>query len=138
MEPDQNSRTDDGQPLFQAPFTQPFQQPVVSGGPAGLPDQQPVGGPRRSSSKVMILLAVAASIQLLVIIGLSIGLLANSDPPPAPSQTPAANQASGDRPAAATATSLQSANDDISQNISSLNDDKDFAADKLSDKTLGL
>ncbi len=47
-----------------------------------------------------------------------------------------AGQAEG--PKGATALDVEQANQSISQDISSINDDQDFPADKLSDKSLGL
>ncbi len=119
------------QPLFHAPFTDPMAviPPTVS---SPLP---PVETP--TESKFKLLVGIIAGVELLVIIGLAIIVMANSKATPSTSKTSTSVSPSAG-PQAATSNGVQIINDSISQDISSLNDDKDFPTDKFSDQALGL
>lgn len=132
-----NQPTDPNQtngPMFGAPFQQPV-QPVVVTPPTEPAQPEPGGG----GGKTIWIVAGLIGLVLLVILVAGIILAAGSGhkkTPAAAKTDGSSNQAEG--PTAATSSSVQLSNDSISQDISSLNDDQDFPADKLSDQALGL
>ncbi len=130
MEPNNNppcGAGDNNQPLFHAPFNEP--QPAA---PPTLPvDSQP-------KAKFGLLLTVIAGSELLVIIILAIAVMAHHAAAPTATKTNPTSTDQSIGPQTATSTNVQVSSDSINQDISTLNDDKDFPTDKLSDKTLGL
>ncbi len=109
------------------------QQPVV------LPPQPPVPPEetKQAGNKLPLVLGIVAAIELLLIIGLLIAVAAK----PKTSKTAnnnAGNTSQSQGPTAATSTSVQTGSDSISQDISGLNDDKDFPTKALDDSSLGL
>ena len=82
-------------------------------------------------------MVVLGLLGLLLVTGLAVAVMASSRKP-APVATKKTVDSQTQDPQPATSTSVQLVNDSIGQDISSLNDDKDFPADKLSDKSLGL
>jgi len=86
-------------------------------------------------SKLPLILAVVAAVELLIIAGLLV-VVANSKTPPATKAATNTNQSLAPQPA--TSVSVQQTNDAISQSLSSLSNDRDLPTDKLSDKNLGL
>ena len=134
MEP-QQSKPEGDEPLFHAPFQEPVPgQPVVSDGPT--PEEPATDKP--PISKLLLGIGIAAAVELIVIIGLAVAVASKSDTPTANGQNGKANSSQGEGPTAANSTSVQLIDDSISQDLSTLNDDKDFPADKFSDRSLNL
>jgi hypothetical protein len=123
-----------GQPPNQPLFGGPFQQPVQP--PPNVPVE--VEPDNSSKNRIIIIIAVV-SVIILAVAGLVIIAALSSDSTNKKSGTAkdqAITKLKG--PEAATSESVQLVDDLISQDISSLNDDKDFPADKLSDRNLNL
>ncbi len=117
------------QPTFNLP-EQP--SPTVMSTPHSTGPHSPA-----SKSKFLLILAAGAALEFLIIIGLIIAVSSNSKAPVQKSKSSTSttqSQASD----VATSTSTQVINDSISQDISTLNDEQDFPASKLSDQALGL
>jgi hypothetical protein len=128
MNPDQQPND----PLFKPPFQQPSQPCVVMPTTPAAPESGP------PKSKLLLLIGIAAVIELLVIIGLAVAVVTNSGTTKTPATAKSADDSSQTGPTAATSSSVQLTDDSISQDLSNLNEDKDFPADKFSDKSLSL
>ena len=129
-----NTDQPDKEPLFHAPFAQPSQQStnIVTSTPNEPGEKQPA-----PKNRLMLIIGVLAVLELLVIITLAIAVASKSNSTSNTPKTSSDNsQAQG--PTAATSSSVQLTDDSITQDLSSLNDDKDFPADKFSDQSLNL
>ena len=125
------------EPLFHAPFQQP-ETPPAQQPPTVEPATPKVGG-GPDKSKLPLIIGIAAILELLVIITLVIvvaGKSGSSNTNQQKANNSNTSQAQG--PTAATPSSVQLTDDSISQDLSSLNDDKDFPQDKFSDQSLHL
>ena len=122
---------DPNQPLFNGPYQSPA--PVVQPSQQNTPPEPSGAG---KSKKLLITIAVGVVVLVLVILGV---LLAVNSGGKSGTQT-SANQTkqSSSGPEAATSSSIQQIDSSISQDISNLNQEKDFSAEKLNDKNLGL
>jgi hypothetical protein len=122
--------------MFGTPFQQPMSPEVVtSSNPPTPPDGNNNGS---SKSKLPLVIGVLAGLELLVIIILTVAVIGGSDKTKNPAQTKANDSSQAQGPTAATSSSTQLIDDSVTQDISSLNDDKDFPATKYSDSSLGL
>ena len=122
-------------PLFHAPFEQP---PETSGGvvASSAPNpEMPESGPPKSKLPLII---GGAAVGLLLLIAL-IAIVASSGSPKTKTTTGSKTDSTQvEGPKAANSSSLQLIDDSISQDASSLNDDKDFRANKFEDRSLNL
>jgi len=149
MQPDQPTnqpqpapQTDDK--MFGPPFQQPTPGAVVSSANPPQPGQpQPAsandagGGP--SPKKPWLLAWIIVGVLLIcLLVGVMIMLAANNSKKPAATSNSNSSNSQDQGPTAATSSSVQLSNDSISQDLSSLNDDKDLPADRLTDQNLGL
>lgn len=121
-------------PLFNGPFRDPLiTTPVVSTSEPVVP----VVTPKTINKKLFIIIAIVAAVELLVIL-LLLAALANQ---PKSNQSKINNLPSSSRseePKPTTSVGIQQANDSISADISSLNDEQDFPDGKFDDKAIGL
>ncbi|MBA3758253.1 hypothetical protein H0X10_01305 [Candidatus Saccharibacteria bacterium] len=105
-------------------------QQVYNQPPSGLPPQT-----KPSKKKLFILIGTGVGLLgLLVVIAVLVG---GSEKKPTP-QTATTNDAKSELLEPAKALDIEQTNNAISQDMSNLNNDKDFPADQLSDKALGL
>lgn len=110
--------------------TQPAPQPIVAGG---------VSGSKSGGAPSKLAIAVILGIVLVVILGLVALLMSNSDSNNSGDKTleaPASGQSQSLLPAQSI--DLEQTNNAISQDMSALDDEKDFPATSLDDKTLNL
>lgn len=118
---------DPNQPLPSAQATGPvFSSPV-----------QPVASQQGPSRGKRIVIVVAVLVITLLVIGAIVVMVlgtAKEDEPTATSKE--TNSTAGLQPA--TAVGVEQANNSISQDLGSMNDDEDLPADALDDKALGL
>lgn len=127
----------------QQPYAPNQSQPPTIYGPAlPPPSPTPAGqapfrppAPQKSNKKLFIIGGAVAGLVLLTIVALVV-ILTNGKKPPQQQQQEETTQAQGPQPAKAV--DVEQANNSISQDISSLNDDQDFPADQLDDKSLKL
>ena len=132
MSPDQQPND----PLFHPPFQEPNPAPTVVTSPTGTPPAPESGG--QSKSRLLLFIVGAAVLELLIIIGLAIAVATNSNTPATTATKDDAKNSQAEGPTAATSSSVQLIDDSITQDLSTLNDDKDFPADKFSDRSLNL
>jgi hypothetical protein len=133
MEPDKQPNTTvtpTEKPLFNEPFQPPTPPAVVTPPTPEVP--QPSDEPK---SKLFLFVGIAATLCLLIVVVVFV-LAASSKKPSQKATGQTADQSQTAQ--AATSTGVQFSSDSISQDISSLNDDQDFPAAKLSDEALGL
>ena len=129
LPPQQNFPVDPLQsnPQYNQPI--PPSSPPATGATVGLPNSKVV-------SKLWFVIAAAiAAVELIFIIVLVIIVSTSKGAVPAKSSTASVDPLVAQP---ATTTSVQRSNDAISQTLSSLSDDRDIPADKLSDKNVGL
>lgn len=130
------------------PAQQPQPQPVYQPAQAPLPNPQfggpvvsnpgvPAAEPAPKKSKLFTILAVTVAIELVVIVGLMVLVAANSKNT-TQTKSSSSNSTQSLAPQPATAVGVQQTDDAVSQTLSSLSEDRDFPAEKLSDKNLGL
>lgn len=130
----------------QAPQTGVYNSPSLSPVPYGSQSKlQPTsisGGtssqfPAKSGSNKLVIIVVAG-IALLVVLGIIVAISSASNKPKTnqAQQTDETAQSVNLKPAQAI--DLQQASNAISQDLSSLDDEKNFPADSLEDRTLGL
>lgn len=115
--------------------TQPVPQPQVTAGGAGTPQQYTA---KKGPNKLVIIIIAGVSLLLLLII---IAVIASSGQNSADKQANQAQQIDTSQLESlqpAQAIDLEEASNAISQDMSSLDDERDFPADSLDDKTLGL
>jgi hypothetical protein len=122
MQPDQTPR-----PLFNSPY-----QPPVE--PVPPPPAQPPGSSGPSLKKALV---IAGVVTLLILLAVLLAAM-SSAPKQAKPQASNTQNSVNDGPQPATASRVQIIDSTISQDISILNDERDFSADKFSDKNLGL
>jgi hypothetical protein len=137
MDPQQpsNQQQPEGQkPMFNEPFRPPVSPVVVASGDGGV-TPPPVMPVQTSRGKLFIGLVIVSIIELLLILSLAV-VVATTHKPAA--QTSDNSSDKNLTNSAATSTTTQFSSDSIMQDISSLNDDKDFPQDKLSDEALNL
>ncbi len=94
-----------------------------------------IGGPKAGKSKMMMIVVIAV-VLLVVILG-AVLMLGKKPAKKAATKTPA-NTSQSQGPQPAKALDVEQSNNSINQDITGLNDDKDYPADQLSDKSLNL
>jgi len=112
--------------------------PVLPSPAPGVPPQpqfQPPMPPK-SNKKVFIIGGAVAGIVVLLIIVAVVALSGGNKNQPPAEEHQETTEAEGPQPA--TAVDVEHANNSISQDISGLNDDRDFPVDQLEEKTLKL
>lgn len=138
VQPTQPARVNVGNDVRPQTFNAPYTAPFAPAPPVPAPPAEPTvsSGGRPHLNKLALLIVGGVGLILIMVILI---IVAGGSKKPATTNTPATNataQPAG--PQAATATGLQLLNDSISQDISSLNDDKDFPTTKFTDQALGL
>ncbi len=122
----------------------PNQQPAPPGIYNQAPPDMSAPGPAsfdqpgNSNSNRKLIIAGALIGLLTLIIIILIVLLATGDKAPAPAKETTSETSQSQGPQPASAIDIEQTNNAISQDISGLNDDQDFPADKLNDKNLKL
>lgn len=152
MEPNNNNQqpTDIFEPLAATNVSNPEEIPPTPAftptpppfNPSPMPGtQQPINNQSSKSGFQMpskkIIFAIAGGIALLLIIIAVVAVLGSSSNKEAEDTTPAVSDQSL-VPTPASATGLQQTNTSISQDVSGIDNAKDFPATRLDDKTLGL
>jgi len=118
----------------------PQNYPQQAGGPSvygpAPTSASPVQTPPKRNTKLIII--IAAAVAVLLIIGIAVIMVLSSTKKETPS-TPTSqtsNQDATTQPA--TSVGVEQLNSSVSQDLSSLNDDKDLPSNQLDDKSLGL
>lgn len=144
MEPFQDFNPQPTQQPQAQPVAQPtYQQPPVTlpsaqfGGQAAPNQAQPTTEPAPKKSKLPMILVIAVALELVVIVGL-MALVATNSKNTTQTKSNSSNNTQSLAPQPATSVGVQQTDDAVSQTLSSLSEDRDFPADKLSDKNLGL
>lgn len=119
--------------------TSPFYNGAAQPSPVISPESDSEDSTPPPNNKLLLMLAIGSALELLVIIGLVVAMAGGGNSK-TPAQTTDKNSGSSQNQAAeaATPTGIQAINDSISQDISTLNDERDFAPAKYEDKALAL
>ena len=123
MDPQQPPQNQNTEP--QVPTQQVYNQP-----PTGMSTQ-----PKPNKNKLYILIGAGVGLLLLFTV---IAVLAGGNGKKQAPQTVSSDDAKSQLLEPAKALDIEQINNAISQDMSNLNNDKDFPADQLSDKALGL
>jgi hypothetical protein len=132
--------------LFGPPFPQPAPGAVIASPAPGQPaqpapvtDNNVAGGNGGGGKKTFLIAGIIGGVLLLFLAIVVVVVLAGSgNKKPAGTNNSGSSNSQTQGPTAATSSGVQLTNDSISQDISSLNDDKDLPVNRLSDQSLGL
>lgn len=120
--------------IFSDPQAQPQQTVVYN----AVPEPVLPNGTKAPSSKKGLIIAIISGVGALFIIALVVIVLASADNSKSKNQDDSATSTQAPILQPAQAIEMEQTNNSINQDLSGLDDEKDFPANSLEDKTLGL
>ncbi len=118
---------------------QPYPSPAGTPSPvAPTPLTYPLQPRRKKNNHLALVIGLIVSLLLLVAIISAVFVLGSQKKTPTPAANPDEQTVEPEGPQPATAVDTEQTNNAISQDITSVNDDKDLPANQLDDRTLGL
>lgn len=132
MEP----QTPQQQPAFQNPQEQ-YPEPQVSGPVQSPQNSRPPQAPIPGAKNKKLFIVIGAAVGFLVLVTVIAVLLSGGDKKPG-TETPAADSTKTQLLEPSNALDIEQINNSVNQEMSNLSNDRDFPAEQLSDKALGL